>query len=231
MPKENRRCGQAGWGVQQDRRTGTNGRKGTTCFPLPKGRCAYSNPRRELSTKNGRTAAKKLRARLGCESLLNMVRHLSVLALVGSFNHILVQALTKTGLTAEAASGPRASSGASAAGRPGSSERNVAGGPTLVSRDSDDGVSDDDVSDDGGDNMSLPDLAASDSEDEACDGDSKLVAMHVSSAAHANMGADTTPGLSLSNAATQIASPGEATSATATRALQALEEEIAAARQ
>lgn len=144
--------------------------KGTTCFPLPKGRCAYSNPRRELSTKNGRTAAKKLRARLGCESLLNMVRHLSVLALVGSFNHILVQGLTKTGLTAEAASGPRASSGASAAGRPGSSERNVAGGPTLVSRDSDDGVSDDDVSDDdvsddGGDNMSLPDLVASDSED------------------------------------------------------------------
>ena len=112
----------------------------------------------------------KLPARLGCESLLNMVRHLSVLALVGSFNHILVQGLTKTGLTAEAASGPRASSGASAAGRPGSSERNVAGGPTLVSRDSDDGVSDDgvsddDVSDDGGDNMSLPDLVASDSED------------------------------------------------------------------
>ena len=146
MPKENRRCGQAGWGVQQDRRTGTNGRKGTTCFPLLKGRCAYSNPRRELSTKNGRTAAKKLRARPGCESLLNMVRHLSVLALVGSFNHILVQGLTKTGLTAEAASGPRASSGASAAGRPGSSERNVAGGQTLVSRDCDDGVSDDGVS-------------------------------------------------------------------------------------
>ena len=170
MPKENRRCGQVEWGVQQDRRTGTNGRKGTTCFPLPKGRCAYSNPRRELSTKNGRTAAKKLRARPGCESLLNMVRHLSVLALVGSFNHILVQGLTKTGLTAEAASGSRASSGASAAGRPGSSECNVAGGPTLVSRDSDDGVSDDgvsddDVSDDGGDNMSLPDLVASDSED------------------------------------------------------------------
>ena len=88
----------------------------------------------------------KLRARLGCESLLNMVRHLSVLALEGSFNHILVQGLTKTGLTAEAASGPRASSGASAAGRPGSSERNVAGGQTLVSRDCDDGVSDDGVS-------------------------------------------------------------------------------------
>ena len=78
---------------------------------------------RALRAKQSATRAKrlkqqdrgeKLRARLGCQSLLNLVRHLSVLALVGSFNHILVQGMTKTGLTAEAASGSRASSGASA---------------------------------------------------------------------------------------------------------------------
>ena len=146
MPKENRLCGQAGWGVQQDRRTGTNGRKRDDMLPASERALRVQQSATRAKHQKRQDRGEKLPARLGCESLLNMVRHLSVLALVGSFNHILVQGLTKTGLTAEAASGPRASSGASAAGRPGSSERNVSGGPTLVSRDCDDGVSDDGVS-------------------------------------------------------------------------------------